>query len=209
MNLENNWEEFKKELNSTKRKGVDALLVYLETTDAKTCPASTKFHLCVEGGYIQHSLNVLKFARLANKEMECEIADEQLIVGALLHDLCKVNYYIKGEEWDKEYKEKTNQWRKKEVWKISDDVPLGHGEKSVIVALPYMDLQPDEMAAIRWHMLKWDVGEANFRTMSEAMDKFTLVKVIAIADQMAEHYETVGTQREKRQQDLQGSPTES
>lgn len=194
--LNKNWEEFVEELSSTGRKGVSELVAYLDTTDAKTCPASTKYHLNIEGGFIKHSLNVLKFARIANKEMETELADEQLIIASLLHDLCKVNYYIKGEEWDKEYKDKTNTWRKKEVWKIADDIPLGHGEKSVIVALPYISLQPDEMAAIRWHMLKWDVGEANFRTMQDAMDKFTLVKVIAIADQMAEHYETIQAQKQ-------------
>lgn len=195
MDISSNWEEFIKELKSTGREGVDNLVEFLETTDAKTCPASTKFHLCVEGGFIQHSLNVLRFARIANKEMETEMADEQLIIASLLHDLCKVNYYIKGWEWDKDHKEKYNEWKKKDVWKISDDVPLGHGEKSVITALPYIKLQPDEMAAIRWHMLKWDVGEANFRTMQEAMDKFSLVKVIAIADQMAEHFETVQAQK--------------
>ena len=191
MNLENNWEEFIKELNSTGRKGVDSLLAFLETTDAKTCPASTKYHLNVEGGLIQHSINVLRYARLVNKEIETEIDDKSLIISALLHDLCKVDYYVVGEEWDKEYKEKFNQWRKKTVWKIADQAPLGHGEKSVMVILPHMALLPDEMAAIRWHMLKWDVGEANFRTMAEAMDKYEIVKVIAIADQMAEHYETV------------------
>lgn len=185
-----NWKEFSKELLDIKRRGAKELVAYLDTTDFKTAPASTKFHLNIVGGLAQHSLNTLQMARQINTIAQLAILDENLVVAALLHDLCKVSYYIEGEEWDKEWKDKTNEWRKKKVWKTNDQLPLGHGEKSVIVAREYIDLTTEEMLAIRWHMLKWDVSDAAKYTMVAALDTTPLVKTIAIADQMAELYET-------------------
>lgn len=186
------WQQFKDELTKTNREGIDNLITYLDKeTDFAKAPASTKFHLSREGGLLEHSLNVLKFARSINNELELKLTDDSIVVSALLHDLCKVNTYYMGEEWDKEYKDKTNQWRKKSIWKIQDNVPLGHGEKSAILASQLLPLKVDELSAIRWHMLKWDVSDSQKYTMQDAMDKFPLVKVIAIADQMAELYEPI------------------
>ena len=41
-----------------KREGIEKVLAWLDSTDFYTAPASTKYHLCVEGGLCQHSLNV-------------------------------------------------------------------------------------------------------------------------------------------------------
>ena len=45
-------------LLATKRKGIDNLIEWLETTDFFTSPASTNYHLSKEGGLLEHSLNV-------------------------------------------------------------------------------------------------------------------------------------------------------
>jgi HD superfamily phosphohydrolase YqeK len=192
MDISSNFEQINKELLDTQREGVNKLVAYLETTDFKTAPASTKYHLCVEGGLAQHSLNVLRFARLLNKELELNIEDASVVLSAILHDLCKADTYVMGEEWDKEHKDKTGQWRKKSVWKIEDPLPLGHGEKSAIIASKFVDLKPEETIAIRWHMLKWDVSDAQKFTLQDAMEQHSLLKIIALADQMAELYETMG-----------------
>lgn len=194
MAQEINWDKIKQELISTQRDGVLNLIKFLESSDFQSAPASSKYHLNVLGGLMQHSLNVLDFARKVNKETGANVADESLILSSLLHDLCKVNYYIEGEEWDKEHKDKTNEWRKKKVWKIEDQLPMGHGEKSAMLAVKYLDLHDDEVLAIRWHMLKWDCGPSSEKTMQDAMNKYPLVKVVAIADQLAELYETVAPQ---------------
>lgn len=191
INIEKNYKDVRLELKKTNVKGMTEFLAWLDTTDFSTAPASTKFHLNVLGGLAQHSLNTLRFARNLNKEISVGCEDSSLVIAALLHDLCKANYYIEGEEWDKEHKEKTNQWRKKFVWKIEDQFPLGHGEKSVILATRFLDLMPEEALAIRWHMVKWDVSDAGRRTMDEARDKHPLVKIIAIADQIADTFETL------------------
>jgi 23S rRNA maturation-related 3'-5' exoribonuclease YhaM len=190
MDIDKNWKEVVKELESTEKGGVDKLIAWLDSTDFKTCPASTKYHLSIKGGLAQHSLNVLRFARSVAKEVGIKVDDKSIIIASLLHDLCKVNFYVEGEVWDKEYKDKFNEWRKMKVWVVDDKEPIGHGEKSLAIVARFLDLTTDEMVAIRWHMLSWDISEAQKYTLRDAMDKFPLLKVIAQADSMAELYET-------------------
>lgn len=201
MNIEDNWNELIGQLNEIKRDGIDALIHYLEDkTDFKIAPASTKFHLSVEGGLVQHSLNVLKYGKLINKEMNNICDNESVILTCLMHDLCKTNYYIKGWEWDKEHKEKYNEWRKKEMYKVEDKLPLGHGERSVIQLVRYVELTPDEMSAIRWHMSGFDASiHFNYPTgipFRESMNRYPLLKLLIIADQMAEMYESINEAKE-------------
>ncbi len=191
IDYDKNWLEFKKELDPTNREGVFGLLSYLEhKTDFIHAPASTKFHLDESGGLVLHTLHVLKYARLVNKELGLNLPEESVTLVALFHDICKANFYVQGEEWDKEIKEKENRWQKKAVWKVDDQLPLGHGEKSVILASRYVDLTVEEMCAIRWHMASTDPGTNFFypsgAPYKTALDKYPLVKLLIIADQMAE-----------------------
>ena len=86
-----------------KREGARELLAWLETTDFFTAPASTKFHCACEGGLVQHSLSV--YHTLMERYFE-EGTDnpESFAIAALLHDLCKANFYkvstrnVKNEE---------------------------------------------------------------------------------------------------------------
>lgn len=195
IDIEKNWIEFKKEILTTARNGAENLIEHLEKeTDFKTCPASTKFHLSCSGGLLEHSLNVLKYGRIVKDILKINIPDIDIRIVCLLHDLCKANYYFLGEEWDKEYKEKTGSWRKKTVWKVKDQLPLGHGEKSIIIANKHIDLTNDEMTAIRWHMAAYDAG-IHFSYPSglpfrQSMNDCLLLKLLIIADEMAELYES-------------------
>jgi len=68
------------------------------------------------------------------------------------HDLCKVNTYKKAFLKSGEFKGE---------YKVIDDsgLNLGHGEKSVVMALQSgLKLLPEELSAIRWHMGLWDAG---------------------------------------------------
>ena len=58
MNIEKNYQEFKDLLLSTQRPGIERFVEYLDKTDLKTAPASTKYHDSFEGGLVYHSLTV-------------------------------------------------------------------------------------------------------------------------------------------------------
>ncbi len=192
IDIEKNWKTLRREFLSVKRDGIDALWKFIEEkTDFKTAPASTKFHMNAKGGLVEHTLNVLRFTRENQRMLEVPgVDDDSITISALLHDLCKVNYYLEGEEWDKEYKDKYNEWRKKKVWKVEDQIPLGHGEKSVIMAVRYIPLSLAEMAAIRWHMAWSDQGVHSFypsgAPFKESLDRYPLLKLLMLGDAQAE-----------------------
>jgi len=148
--IDYNWRSFKKLLKSTDRDGVDDLINHLENeTDMSTAPASSKYHRNTYGGLVDHSIRVFEYLKEINEEFGSPVKDDSIVLTGLLHDLCKANYYIVGKEWDKEYKKKYNKWREKNVYHIKEQLPLGHGEKSVIVAYRYIPLKTEEMVAIR------------------------------------------------------------
>ena len=74
------------------RPGADRLLDWLDNkTDFFTCPASTRFHGACEGGLCMHSLNV--YHALHDSFFQEGDSEESFAICALLHDLCKANYY--------------------------------------------------------------------------------------------------------------------
>lgn len=203
IDIEGNWEKLLKELRAVKNKeGMEDFITFLEKrTDFKTAPASTKYHLNCLGGLCEHTLNVLKFTREVQASLKVpDISDESITLVAILHDLCKVNYYKIGVVFDKEYKNATNRWREMEVWTVEDQVPLGHGEKSVILAVRYLALTIEEMSAIRWHMAWSDqgvhTGYPSGIPFNESLKKYPLLKLLMLGDAQAEllesfAYETV------------------
>ena len=73
------------------RPGADRLLSWLETTDFFTAPASTRFHGAWECGLVMPSINVYN-AMMEHFFTEGE-NQESYAICALLHDLCKANFY--------------------------------------------------------------------------------------------------------------------
>lgn len=69
----------------------ERLIEWLDTTDFFTAPASTKFHGAYEEGLVEHSLNVLTELRTSKNAVQ--FTDESIIKVALLHDICKANFY--------------------------------------------------------------------------------------------------------------------
>ena len=156
-------------LETVQREGMQDLINYLESSDYFTAPASTKYHSCHPGGLAEHSLNVYKLLEHKNKVYKLEIPQESIIIIALLHDLCKVDFYatekksvLKGKikvmknrkvdgEW-KQVEEEVNDWQEEDTYTVKDQFPAGHGEKSVIILQKYIKLTDFEIMAIRWHM---------------------------------------------------------
>ena len=189
--------------NKVTRPGKDALIRYLEDkTDFFKAPASTMFHLSCEGGLVQHSLNVYDCLR-----SKCEnpiwknvfegVSDESLAIMALLHDVCKANFYIPGYKNQKTYdsekiksaplKEVKEDGRGSFIWEsvmryeVDDMYPLGHGEKSALLVQQYMALTCSELFAIRWHM-GYTEDKTQYRTLDEAMEKYPIVLALHEAD---------------------------
>ena len=176
------------------RPGFDGLLNYIRKSDFYTAPASTKFHLSCEGGLLQHSLNVYDalvgrlqpgeddtFRYLVHGKEVVAFKRETLVIVALLHDLCKANFYKKGTRNVKN--DETGKWEKVPSYSVEDMFPYGHGEKSVFLIERFMKLKVEEAVAIRWHMGGFDdaVRGGSF-AMSGAFEKYPLAVKLHISD---------------------------
>lgn len=124
-----NQERFENLMEVTKhRDGWEGLMNYIRKSDFYKAPASTRFHLSCNEGLLQHSLNVYDalIGRLVDvtetDEMAYQVAGktvasfkkETLALVALLHDLCKTNFYTIEYRNQKTYdKEKIAQERQR------------------------------------------------------------------------------------------------
>lgn len=172
------------------RPGADELLAYLETTDFFTAPSSVAYHSNCAGGLVYHTLLVddcLTKIYNAFRDNKVHVQDERsLHVAALLHDVCKANFYVKG---TRNVKDKlTGKWVEKRVYEIKEEFPVGHGEKSVILVMKHMQLTDEEIMAMRWHMGAFDTSvKGGDRGMNTAYEKYPLVTLLQLADLMAAH----------------------
>lgn len=168
---------------------MDSLIHYLQfETDFFSSPASTRFHGAHEGGLVEHSLEVYKNLLILSNSFGVCLEPDSAIICALLHDVCKANFYKRG--FRNKKNDSTGQWEKIEVYEIEDQLPLGHGEKSVMLLQQFIRLSPEEMMAIRWHMGGFDDAAHSYsgaRCLSSAMQKSPLVAILHMADIAASH----------------------
>ena len=173
-------EQFIELLRSVKREGIEDLIKFIEGTDFFKAPASTRFHGDFEGGLLQHSIKVYEILKekLKNAPIQLEVSEDTLRIVALLHDICKVNYY------KVDYRNAKNElgvWEKVPYYTVEDTIPYGHGEKSVMMITEYMKLTPEEKYAIRWHMGLSEPKEL-YGTLSVAFNKYPLALMLFEAD---------------------------
>ena len=159
-----------------------------------TAPASSHYHLNVEGGLVQHSLNTYHAAltiwegmKQFRPKLGCEVTKDNLIIACLLHDICKCDIYKKN---TKQKRGLFNLREEVSTYSVSyDDFPMGHGEKSVILALAGgLEMYDSEMIAIRWHMGPWRLNHNDTeerQCYKAAADKFPLVTILQTADTLA------------------------
>ena len=163
-----------------KREGSAELLEWLQKTDFFTAPASTKFHGACEQGLVMHSISVFK--TLVEKHFDPETDNmESFAICALLHDLCKAEFYkvstrnVKNDE--------TGKWEKVPYYAVEDKFPFGHGEKSVFLIERFIRLKPAEAVAIRWHMGGFDeAARGGSFAISVAYEKYPLAIKLHLAD---------------------------
>ncbi|WP_283245788.1 hydrolase [Ligaoa zhengdingensis] len=173
------------------REGSDRLLEWLLKTDFFTAPASTKFHCACEGGLVQHSVNVYEVMMEKHFDPE-EDSAESFALCALLHDLCKAQFYKVSSRNVKN--EKTGQWEKQPYYSIEDVFPYGHGEKSVFLIERFVRLSTSEAMAVRWHMGGFDdTAKAGGFAISQAYDKYPLAVKLHLSDLEATYLREHGT----------------
>lgn len=76
------------------------------------------------------------------------------------------------------------------VWandvKVEDRLPLGHGEKSVIILQSFIKLKRDEIFAIRFHMGAFDASvKGGDSSMNKAYEMCPLAAMAHLADMEA------------------------
>lgn len=206
MNSKN---EFMQAFRVIKRDGADKILDWLENhSDFFTAPASTRFHLAYEGGLCEHSVHVWKRLRrlysdeIANGQALTPEQEETVAICGLLHDVCKCDVYKKDYRNQKTYDSdkvaaaeprevKTDEngkyvWESVPCYKFCDEIPYGHGEKSVHIISSFIHLTREEAMAIRWHM---GFSDNDFRggghNVGNAFEKFPLAVLAHVADLQA------------------------
>ena len=182
-------EEFINLLKSTGREGMNDLLNFLEKTDFFVAPASTKYHGNYEGGLLEHSMKVYEILKhkVQNSIIDIDVKDDTIIIIALLHDICKANYYKTDY---RNAKNERGEWEKVPYYTVDDTIPYGHGEKSVMMLTEYLKLTSEEKYCIRWHMGFTEPKEL-YGTISIAYKKYPLALLLHEADLEASYFYNV------------------
>lgn len=168
------------------REGADKLLEFLEKSDFFTAPASTRYHGACEGGLLAHSLNVYDcLCDIVNRPRfrdlyQITFSEETLAIAGLFHDICKVNFYKTS---FRNVKDETGRWTSVPYYTIEDNLPYGHGEKSVYILSGFLRLTRDEAFAIRYHM--GFSGEEDKLNVGRALGMFPLAYAVCCADMEA------------------------
>lgn len=197
-------QEFSDLLRSTNRDGVEELLEYLDEEPMRffTAPASVNHHLNHDGGLVRHSLNVchagLKLRELAieaRPDLAPHLTRDSVIIATLLHDICKADIYQPVR------KTRRNHFGINVDFDTYDidysNFPIGHGEKSAILALwTGLDITKEELLAIRWHMTAWELPMQSYealRNLNTARDLHPLCALVQLADNFAAALTEFGT----------------
>lgn len=113
-------------------------------------------------------------------EGERKMVNDSIAISALLHDICKADFY----KWDsRNVKDpKTGQWKKVPWISYDEKLPFGsHGDKSVFLAERYIRLTMPEAFAIRFHMGEYSTD----KNTSAAFTRYPLAFLLHRADETA------------------------
>lgn len=130
----------------------DEFIAWLNTTDANVAPASIKHSLTYDGGWAEHSINVLtnliKIVKMEyGEEFDKVISKKSVVKVALLHDLYKINRY---EKYLRNVKNAEGQWVQVEEYKVGEKFEhhLNNNFTSVVIANRFFKLTDEEIEAI-------------------------------------------------------------
>ncbi len=141
-------------LLKTKREGMAELLDYMAESGFLTAPCSSGYHLCKEGGLLEHTINVMKMSEKIGVTLlggvEYNQIQDSVIIAAALHDLGKCGQFGKSEYVpnilkDGKVSDKKPFERNKELLNVPHEI------RSVAIAMMYIDLTEEEQHAILYH----------------------------------------------------------
>lgn len=187
-------ERFCEILRATSRENIEYVIEDLETFGFFEAPASVRNHYNHPGGLLEHSLGVYDAAMMLRKDiierrpdLEAKLPAGSVAIAALLHDVCKADIYRRV---TRKRKNEIGLWEDVEEYEVDySSLPVGHGEKSVMRLLRMgLDLEDDEILAIRWHMGAWAVDSDSVemdRSYRQAIANTPLLPLIHTADTLA------------------------
>lgn len=191
---DNNKQRFCELLRATGRENIEYVIEDLETYGFFEAPASVRNHLNTPGGLVEHSLNVYDAAVMLREgiikrrpDMEKALPMDALTLASLLHDVCKANIYRLV---TRKRKNEIGMWEEVQEYEVNySQLPIGHGEKSVVMLLRMgLDLEDDEICAIRWHMGPWAVDTSSIeqdKSYRQSITNSPLLPLIHTADTIA------------------------
>lgn len=179
--MEDTKQEFLRISRHIHREGITDLIQWLLCTDFFTAPASTKYHLCTEGGLAQHSLNVYHHLSDLCKWYNYNVSEESIAIVSLFHDLCKIGCYKTEMRWRKD---EHNKWEQYPTYRYEEDYAFGgHGSKSVYLIMNFLKLTPEEASAINSHMGAWDA--TTYSNPTAVYERNMLAWLLHVADEAA------------------------
>ena len=108
--------------------------------------------------------------------------DETVAIVALLHDICKTNVYKESTR-----NQKINgEWKQVPYYEFDDQLPYGHGEKSVYIITGFMKLSREEAFAIRYHM--GFSGPEDQRSIGYTFENYPIAFALSTADMEATYF---------------------
>lgn len=172
---------------------VETFIQWLSGTDFYLAPASNKYHSSYPGGLVKHTVFVvLRYIELEKPNTPAEVG--KIVIAAICHDLCKLNFYkytwrnVKvycedGDKWDPDGKR--FRWESQLSYEIKDGMPFGHGRKSLYMAVGLLGdaLTEEVAAAIDGHMYD---KKANPKVEEQFME-YPMALMLHMADNLASH----------------------
>lgn len=192
--------EFIELINSINREGFkkEALLNKLESSDFYTAPASTRFHNCVKGGLLDHSLNVYYNLKslVERKNLQDKISEDSIKIVGLLHDMGKINNYkifYKNEKKYSDYGTKQDEggrfdWVAVQGYTIVDDSERflfgNHEQTCEYMVSVYVPLTYVESIAILHHCAGMSNDSAK-DNVTGIFSRYPLATLLHLADMLS------------------------
>lgn len=185
IDVNQNYETFIRVLKSLEREGTDTFIKWLDKSDFKTAPASTKNHLAVEGGLCQHCLNVV---RNIDKDLlkQEDYASADFV--ALLCNISKVNFY---EVSQRNVKDENGEWKQVNFYKVKEEQDRlifgSNAMNSYYMLSKFFKMSYDEELAIIHHNGGYDIYDSDMSraNTASAFRKSKLALAVYLAETKA------------------------
>jgi hypothetical protein len=150
VNIKDRYESLKQKV-SGRKDPFDNFIHFLEKeTSWLSSPASTRFHLCEEGGLLKHSVGVAETLLKFREFLAPGISEESCVIVGLFHDVGKV-----GMPGKPLYIPNTNEWMVQNrgiKFRINPEiVSMGLAVRSLYLVAEHLPLTDAEAQAIGYH----------------------------------------------------------